>query len=144
MVATRLATAGWGWHTETGVHLLHLILAGCLDRRPELQIIVGHWGEMVPWFLDRLDEALPPRATGLERTVSEYVRSNVWITPSGMCSPAQLRSCVDVVGADRILHSVDYPFIGNQGAEAFLTGSGLPVEAQQAIAHGNAERLLGL
>lgn len=144
VVATRLAAAGWGWHTETGIHLLHLILGGCFDRHPELQVIVGHLGEMVPWFLDRADEALPPRATGLQRTISEYVRANVWITPSGMFSAAQLRFCVDTVGANRILHSVDYPFIGNEGAEAFLTGSVLPVEAQQAIAHGNAERLLGL
>jgi predicted TIM-barrel fold metal-dependent hydrolase len=51
IVAARFATAAWGWHNETGIHFLHLVLSGVFDRYPDLQVILGHWGEMIPWFL---------------------------------------------------------------------------------------------
>jgi len=144
LVAARFATAGWGWHNETGVHFLHLVLSGVLDRYPELQFILGHWGETVPWYLDRLDQVLPPAITGLERTIGAYVRENVHYTPSGMFTEAHLRFCADTLGTERMLYSVDYPLIGNEGARAFLERSDLPEEAKHDIAHRNAERLLGL
>lgn len=144
VVATRFATAAWGWHNESGIHFLHLVLNGVFDRHPGLQVILGHWGEMVPWFLDRLDEALPPRATGLDRTIGEYVRSHVYYTPAGMFTAPHLRFCAEVLGTERMIYAVDYPFVGNQGARAFLTESGLSEDVQHDIAHRNAERLLRL
>ena len=144
VVTARLQTSAWGWHQETAVHFLHLVLSGTLDRHPNLQVILGHWGEMIPFYLDRLDEALPRALTGLDRTISEYVRQNVHITPSGMWNQAQLQYCVATVGVERILYSVDYPFLGNEGATAFLDQADLPEAAKAAIAHGNADRLLGL
>lgn len=144
IVGTRLQTAAWGWHVETGLHFLHLVLHGVFDRYPDLQVILGHWGEMVPWFLERLDETLPPRITGLDRSVGDYFRQNVYLTPSGMFSAAQMRFCLDIVGPERVIYSVDYPFLSQQGAQEFLAASDLPVEHQEAIAHGNAERLFRL
>jgi predicted TIM-barrel fold metal-dependent hydrolase len=144
IVAARFATAGWGWHNDAGIHFLHIVLSGVLDRYPSLQFILGHWGEMVPWFLDRMEETLPRKATGLERTIGEYVRQNTYYTPSGMFTPAHLRFCTDVLGTDRMIYSVDYPFVGNQGARAFLENSGLPEDVRHDIAHRNAERLLRL
>lgn len=144
LVATRFQTAAWGWHQETAVHFLQLVLNGVFDRYPGLQIILGHWGEMVPFYLDRLDEALPRRVTGLDRTIGDYVRQNVYITPSGMFSQAQLRFCVDVLGTDRMMYSVDYPFIGNESAAAFLEEADLPDAAKEDIAHRTAERVLRL
>ncbi|QSE94920.1 amidohydrolase [Rhodococcus pseudokoreensis] len=144
LVTTRLQTSAWGWHQETAVHFLHLVLSGVLDRYPNLQFILGHWGEMIPFYLDRLDEALPQTLTQLDRTVSDYVRNNVYITPSGMFSQAQLQYCVETLGVDRILYSVDYPFIGNEGAVAFLENANLPEDAKPRIAHENTEKLLGV
>ncbi|WP_410574798.1 amidohydrolase family protein [Amycolatopsis sp. cmx-4-61] len=144
LVTARFQTAAWGWHQETAVHFLQLVLSGVFDRYPELQIILGHWGEMVPFYLDRLDEALPRRVTKLERTIADYVRQNVYLTPSGMFSHAQLRYCVDVLGADRIMHSVDYPFIGNEDAVDFLDKAELPEPVKENIGHRTAERLLKL
>ncbi len=144
LVTARMQTSAWGWHQETAVHFLHLVLAGVFDRYPTLQVILGHWGEMIPFYLDRLDEALPQAVTGLDRTIGEVVRQNTWITPSGMFSQAQLRFCIDTVGVDRILYSVDYPFIGNDDAATFLEHADLTEESKEAIAHGNAERLLRL
>lgn len=144
IVSTRLATAGWGWHDETGIHFLHLVLSGVFDRHPELQVILGHWAEMVPWFLDRLDEALPARLTGRDREIGDYVRENTYYTPSGMFTAAHLRFCTDLLGTDRMLYSVDYPFVGNRGAADFLAAADLPDGAKEDIAHRNVERLLGL
>ncbi|MFI5613821.1 amidohydrolase family protein [Amycolatopsis sp. NPDC051903] len=143
-VSAAFRLAAWGWHQETAVHFLHLVLSGVLDRYPDLQFILGHWGEFIPFYLDRLDEAMPQRLTRLDRTFREYLRHNVFITPSGMFNQAKLRYCVDTVGADRILHAVDFPLIGNDGAAAFLADAALSEEDRAKIAHGNADELLGL
>lgn len=142
IVAARFATAAWGWHTETGVHFLHLVLSGVFDRYPDLQVILGHWGEVVPWFLYRLDDALPQRATKLERTIGEYIRQNSYYTPAGMFTEPHLRFCLDVLGADRMIYAVDYPFVGNAGAVDFLLRADLPDGVKEDIAHRNAERLM--
>ncbi len=144
LVTARFQTAAWGWHQETAVHFLQLVLGGVFDRYPDLQVILGHWGEMVPFYLERLDEALPRRVTKLERTIGDYVRQNVYITPSGMFSQAQLRYCVELLGTERIMYSVDYPFIGNEDALSFLEEADLPAAVKEDIAYGTAERLLNL
>lgn len=143
-VSVRLSTAGWGWHNETAVHFLHLVLAGVLDRFPDLQIVLGHWGELLPFYIDRFDDALPQAVTGLDRPVSEYLRRNVHVTPSGIWTQAALQFCVTVLGVDRIMWAVDYPFVGNDRAVEFLEAADLSDEDREAIAHGNAERLLEL
>jgi Amidohydrolase len=71
-VSLSFASAGWGWHLETGTHALHLILAGVFDQYPSLQLILGHWGEMVPFSLARVDEAVSPPATHLQRRVGKF------------------------------------------------------------------------
>jgi uncharacterized protein len=144
LVAARFATAAWGWHSETGVHFLNIVLAGVLDRYPTLQFILGHWGEMVPWFLDRLDDGLPRQVTGLGRRISDYVRQNVYYTPSGMFTPEHLRFCAQVLGTERCIFSVDYPFLSGDRARAFLETCGLPQAQIHGIAHANAEKLLGI
>lgn len=142
VVSTLFHTVAWGWHQETAVHFLHMMLSGVFDRYPNLQIILGHWGEMVPFYLERLDEALPRKVTKLDRTPADYFRHNVYITPSGMFSQAQLQYCVSLLGVDRILYAVDYPFIRNDGATEFLDNANLPTAAKHQIAHTNTEKLL--
>lgn len=115
------ATHGVGWHYDTGVQLLRLILAGVFDRFPDLQVILGHWGEMVLFFLDRIDRMA--ETSHLERPVSEYLRSNVFITPGGIFSTRYLRWALEVVGADRIMFAADYPFApADDGAALRLLG----------------------
>lgn len=103
-----LATFGWGWHLEAALAALRLIVAGTFDRHPRLQLILGHWGELLLFWTDRADSL--SRAAGLDRKVSEYLRSNVHITTSGMLNPTLLRHALDVTTADRLLFSTDYPF----------------------------------
>jgi predicted TIM-barrel fold metal-dependent hydrolase len=115
-----LATFGWGWHLEAAVAALRVIVSGTLDRHPDLQLVLGHWGELLPFWSERTNSLA--RVARLERSVAEYIRSNVWITNSGMLSPALLRHTLDVTTADRLVFSTDYPFQHPQDAEitAFL------------------------
>jgi predicted TIM-barrel fold metal-dependent hydrolase len=144
LVTARLQTAAWGWHVETAGHFLHLTLAGVFDRYPGLQIILGHWGEMIPFYLDRLDELLPRNVTGLGRSFADYFTQNVYITPSGMFSQARLQFCLETLGAERILLAVDYPFVRPEGTVPFVGQARLSAEEKHRIAHGNAEELLGI
>lgn len=144
VVSARLSLFGWGWHAEVGVHILRMILSGVFDRYPRLQLITGHWGEMVPFFLDRLDEMLPRQVTGLSRTITETFTQQIYVTPSGMFSWPQFQFILEVMGADRIIYSIDYPFITNKGARAFLENAPISQEFKEKIAHGNAERLMNL
>ena len=140
-LSARLSMYGWGWHNEAGIQILRMILSGAFERFPKLQLIGGHWGEMVPFFLSRLDQALPRSVTGLERTITDTFRQNVYITPSGIFDYPQLQFCMDVVGADRIIHSVDCPFISNEGAKPFLENAPISREDKEKIAHQNAQTL---
>lgn len=140
-LSARLSLYGWGWHNEAGIQVLRLILSGVFDKFQKLQIIAGHWGEMVPFFLSRLDQALPQSVTKLERTITETFRENVYVTPSGIFDYPQLKFCMDVLGADRIIHSVDYPFILNDGALPFIENAPISEEEKELIAYTNAERL---
>jgi predicted TIM-barrel fold metal-dependent hydrolase len=143
-VSFMLATSAWGWHIETGLHVLRLILAGVFDRFPRLQVITGHMGEALPFFLARTSDRLPPAVTRLPRSVAEYLQAHVHITTSGFFTDPPLLCALSVLGADRILFAVDYPFSANEDGRRFLDTAPLSAEDREKIAHGNAERLLRL
>ena len=139
-----LSTSGWGWHSEVGIHALRLILAGVFDRLPTLQIIIGHMGEMIPFMLARIDDTLTPLAKQLQRPVPDYFLRNFHITTSGFFTDPPLLLAMQVVGVDRIMFSVDYPFSTNEQGRAFLDHASLSPADKEKISHLNAERLLRL
>ena len=141
-VAGRLATGAWGWHAEAGLHVLRMIATGVFDRYPALRMIVGHCGEMVPFMLDRIDAMLRP--PGLALKPSEYFLRNIWVTTSGLFSLPPVLCTVQVLGVDRVLFSVDYPFGGNAAGRALLDALPLAPADKAKVAGGNAERLLRL
>jgi uncharacterized protein len=119
-VTAQFSLAGWGWHHEAGIHVLRLILSGTFTKFPGLQVISGHWGEMVPFYLQRLDDAIPPKVTGLTQTITETYRSHVWVTPSGIFNLPHFEFIHTVIGADRIIWSVDYPYLTLDGTQEFI------------------------
>lgn len=135
------ATYGIGWHYETGVQLLRLILSGVFDRFPELQVIVGHWGEVVLFYLERIDKLAEPAR--LARPIIDYVRTNLLVAPSGMFSQRYLRWAIEIMGADRILFATDYPFefAPHGGARRFLAEADVSDADREKIASGNWDRL---
>ena len=138
------STWGWGWHIETGIQAVRLILSGVFDRFPELQIILGHWGEMIPFYLERID-VMSAKAKGLQRPVRDYVRQNFYVTPSGMFSPTYLAWAKQVMGIERIMFATDYPFViaPGSGARDFIENAELTKEEKEKVAHGNWEGLTG-
>src|SRR5215831_9703125 len=75
-ITALLASGAWGWHVDTALHVLRLVLSGAFDRYPRLQVVVGHQGETLPFMLPRFDIALPTQVTKLARPVSAYLREN--------------------------------------------------------------------
>ena len=135
---------GWGWHIETAIHVLRMILGGVFDRFPKLQIVIGHMGEGLPGMFRRVD-IMSPAVTKLQRPVTAYLRENVHYTFSGFNYPATFLSLMlELGGVDRIMFSVDHPYQAMAPARAFLEQ--LPVTAadRERIAHGNAEKLFRL
>ena len=139
-----LSTAAWGWHVETGMHCLRLIISGLFDRFPKLNIIIGHMGEDLPFSIGRADAVLSRDTNHLKRKVSEYFLQHFYITTSGYFTVPPLLCTLQVVGADRLLFSVDYPYSPNTVGRNFLNALTLSPEDMGKICHGNAERLLKL
>jgi hypothetical protein len=143
-VELALATFGWGWHIEAGLAALRLIVRGTFDRHPNLQIVLGHWGEMLLFALDRVD-SLSNIAPHLDRRVAEYFQTNVHIATSGMLTERLLRHALDFTSIDRILLSGDYPFHRLDAATIAEFLRTLPDQGdQRKIAGANAASLYGL
>jgi predicted TIM-barrel fold metal-dependent hydrolase len=106
---TLLASAGWGWHIDTAVHVIRLILGGVFDRFPQLQIVIGHLGEGLPFMLPRLD-VIPQAVTKLRHPISGYLRENIYYTISGFNFTATFLGLLLEIGVDRIMFSADYPY----------------------------------
>ena len=143
-VAGRLATNAWGWHAEAGLHALRLVASGTFERHPRLKLIVGHCGEMLPFMLARVDEMLPPEVTGLPHPPSTYVHRNVWVTTSGMFSLPPVLCSIAVLGVDRVLFSVDYPFASNLAGRDLLDALSLSPADKARVAGETAAGLLRL
>jgi hypothetical protein len=139
-----LEGAGWGWHSETALHVLRLVLAGTLDRHPRLKLIIGHMGEGLPVMLARCDQTMEAYVQHLTRSVSRTILDQVWITTSGIFSEPPFLAALLTFGIDRILFSVDYPYAANEHGRAFLKSLSLSPADLAKLAHGNADRLLRL
>ncbi len=149
----------WGWQVETGTHLLRLISSGIFDRFPNLKIIVGHMGELIPFGLRRINTALTmgnwllasrskgadsAEGTCMQKSVFYYMRANVFITTSGVFDNAALECAIAELGIDNVLFSVDDPFGDNFEGVEFLNRALLSNENKEKLAHKNAERILKL
>ncbi|MFE8947759.1 amidohydrolase family protein [Streptomyces sp. NPDC007856] len=153
-VGRALATAGLGWYYDLGVQYLRMIFSGVFDRHPGLQVIAGHWGEVVLFYLDHIG-VLQDMAK-LERPLADYFRQNFWVAGSGTVSERYLRWTAEVVGTDRMVYSTDYPytfgtrpggfpFLDTSGgvARSFLESAPFTEAEKAAIGSGNWERLTG-
>ncbi len=107
----------YGFGVETGLHLLRIITAGLFDRFPNLRICVGHLGEALPFWMKRIDfmhtasaRAGRENTLKLQKKPSDYLRENVWVTTSGMPWTDAILYCQKVLGMDRVLYAMDYPY----------------------------------
>ena len=138
-----LMTAAWGFGVETATQGIRLVLSGVFEKYPGLKIILGHLGEGLPFYLWRIDMALA-RQGNRKTPFRDTFREHFWITTSGNFSTPSLLCCVMEMGADRILFSVDYPFVPNPPGVKWMEHVPLGPEDRAKILHGNAQRLLKL
>ncbi|KAI0397655.1 hypothetical protein F5Y17DRAFT_319485 [Xylariaceae sp. FL0594] len=144
MAATCIGAYAWGWHSDVAVHVLRLYAAGVFDRFPKLKIILGHYGEMLPFMLDRVD--MVAARWGKRRRFREVYDQNIWITTSGVWSIDPMATIIRNTKIDHILFSVDYPFGKNEDGVKFVqdlekSGFVTPQQLRQ-VAFENAESLL--
>jgi 2,3-dihydroxybenzoate decarboxylase len=138
-----LQTAAWGFTVETATQGIRLVLSGVLDAYPGLKIILGHLGESLPFSLWRIDMALA-RQAARATPFRDTFRSHFWVTTSGNFSTPALMCCVMEMGAERVLFSVDYPFVASAPGVKWMDTVPLGPEDRARILGGNARRLLGL
>lgn len=137
-----LEAAGWGWHSETAIHVLRMVLSGALDRHPRLKLIIGHMGEMLPMMLARADEVFAADIDHLQRPIGRTILEQVWITTSGIFTEPPFLAALLTFGIDRIMFSVDYPYAANAKGRAFLDRIALPPADMEKLAWRNAAALL--
>lgn len=152
MLERGLDGAIFGFGVDTALHALRLIVAGVFDRFPRLKLVLGHLGEALPFWLYRLDymhratvssnryESMKP----LKRKISDYMRENVYVTTSGMAWEPAIKFCQDVLGMDRVLYSMDYPY--EYVAEEVVTQDNMAItlEDRTRFFQTNAEKLFKL
>ncbi len=143
-VTRMLAGPGWGWHIETAVHVIRLVLSGAFDTYPKLQIIIGHLGEGLPFMLERINSRMSQKLTGLKRMTGDYLRENIYYTFSGFNFIPTFLNLLLEVGVDRIMFSADYPFGSMAEARTFLDKLPISPADREKIAYRNATRLLKL
>ncbi len=141
--------AGWGFAAETSVHALRLIMSGAFDEFPDLKIILGHMGEGIPFYLQRIDnryllQVKIGAVKALKKLPSQYFRDNFVITTSGVSQSSTLQLCHQELGVDRILFAADYPYESVDEAVSFMNSAKLSDVDKAKVFHGNAEKLFGL
>jgi uncharacterized protein len=138
-----MSVSGWGWHADTAVHVLRLLLSGVFERHPNLKVIIGHLGEGLQIMMPRLDQQFHQFA-GFSGVPSEILRKHVWVSLSGFFFLPSFVAALDAFGADRLLYSVDFPFGSLEKGRAFLEDLPVDDETLVKIAHVNADKLLKL
>ncbi|HEX4040630.1 MAG TPA: amidohydrolase family protein [Xanthobacteraceae bacterium] len=143
LIDDMFGSPGWGWHIETAIHVIRIILGGTFDRFPKLQLVIGHLGEGLMSMFQRLDN-MTPAMTKLQKPITSYLRENVHYTFSGFNFPATFLDLLLEVGVGRIMFSADHPYQSMAQAVAFLQQVPVSAADRERIAHGNAEKLFGL
>jgi 2,3-dihydroxybenzoate decarboxylase len=141
-----LAASLWGWTAETGGHALRLVLSGLFDHCPRLKVVLGHMGESLPFSLWRIDSRFKiyrPKVA-LDMLPSDYIRRNFWVTTAGACQSEALICAIQVLGADRVMFSVDYPMEDSLEAAHFIETAPISEQHREMVCWRNAAGLLRL
>lgn len=136
----------WEFGADCSASALRLITSGLFDRHPSVQVVLGHLGESLPYDISRIENRLNilSERNTLLRTPTEYLRENFHVTTSGHFCTASLRAAIAVMGVDRVMFSVDYPYESTEEAATWFDAVEFDGTDADAIGAGNARRLLKL
>lgn len=143
-----------GFPHDVWLHTMGLIFSGAFDRFPKLRLVIGHMGECMPLQLYRFDwmqgnaDGRPHLRGGkqvkLQHPVSHYFKNNIWITTSGVAWEPAIKFCMDVLGPERVLYAMDYPYQQSSDEVAAYDRMDLSAEHKAMLMQGNAERVFRL
>ena len=139
-----LRRATWEWGFETGSHALRLVFGGHFDRFPRARVILGHLGETLPYLLWRFDSRAKLYGVKLAKPPSQYIKENIVVTNSGMCSAEPLTCAISALGHDHVMFAADYPFEQAEEAAHFIDTVALDERVRNDICFNTATRLLKL
>ncbi|MEZ8414526.1 amidohydrolase family protein [Vibrio splendidus] len=143
--AAMLSGPGYGWHQEVALQCMRMIVQGTFDKYPNLQIIVGHMGEGLPFYYWRFGDDLTRATKGkLNKPIQQYINDNFWITTSAFFRDELLQLALSVMGEDRVMFATDYPFVSALEGTEWFRGVSLPRKTKEKIAYQNAQKLLGI
>ncbi len=139
-----LKRATWEWTLETGSHALRMVFGGLFDRFPKATLALGHLGETLPYLLWRFDSRAKLYGVKLNRQPSDYIKSNMVVTLSGMFSAEPLNCAIAALGHEHVMFSADYPFESTEEAGHFMDSVPLDERVRDDISYNNAKKLLRL
>lgn len=140
-----LSGSGYGWHQEVITQCLRLIITGAFDRFPNLQMIIGHMGEGLPFFYERIVEDMSESTEdSLNKPIGQYFSDNFWYTTSAFPQDELLHLLLKYISVDRVMFGTDYPFADMKQQTDWFRAVDLPREDKEKIAFRNAERLFGM
>jgi len=141
-----LVGATWGFAPETATHVLRIVYGGVFDRHPEAKLILGHLGEMLPFFAWRIQRAFEynPYSQRTRKRLQDYLSDNIWVTTSGNFNDQALITTLLAVGADHIMFASDYPYDMATDAARWIETTPISENDRRKICYGNAAALFGL
>ncbi|MFD4602998.1 amidohydrolase family protein [Streptomyces sp. NPDC058464] len=146
-----LSGPGLGFGHEVAVQVSRMIYAGVFDTYPDLQLMLGHCGEALPFWMYRLDfPYIKPYIDvlgdhpNLDRKPSEYLVQNCWYNCSGNFFNPALLACLSAVGSDRLMFGSDHPYESYDEACQYLATMPVSEPDRVKIASTNARRLFKL
>ena len=139
-----LRRATWEWTFETGSHALRLVFGGTFDKFPKAKLVLGHMGETLPFLLWRFDSRAKLYGIKLNKAPSDYIKKNILVTTSGMCSAEPLNCAIAALGHERIMFAADYPFEQAEEAGHWMDSEQLDEAMRADIAYNNAVKHFGL
>ena len=143
-----------GFPHDVWLHTMAIIFSGAFDRFPKLRLVIGHMGECMPLQLYRFDwmqgnaDGRPHLRGGkqvkLEQPVSYYFHNNIWITTSGVAWEPAIKFCQEVLGPDRVLYAMDYPYQQSYDEVAAYDRMAISAEHKKMLMEDNARRVFRL
>ena len=141
-----LVGATWGFGPETATHTLRMVYSGVFDRHPGVNLVLGHLGEMLPFFAWRIQRGfeLNPYTWRTQRRLQDYLSDNIWVTTSGNFSDQALITAMLTIGADHIMFASDYPYDMATDAARWIERAPISERDRRKICHVNAASLFTL
>ena len=136
--------AAWGFTVETATIAIRMVIGGVFERHPKMKLILGHFGETLPFLVWRIDQALSRPGAARQMSFRHVFSNNFYVTTSGNFSNPALLCTMMELGIDRILFAIDYPFVANEDGMRWIPNMPICEEDKVKLLSGNAKRLLKL